>query len=84
MLAALLNAPRAEGAEPLSDAELHDELKAFLVAGHTTTASALGWLWYVLWEHPEARIGSSKSVALSSPAASPALTISPGLATRAE
>jgi cytochrome P450 len=55
LLAALLSAPRAEGAEPLSDAELHDELKAFLVAGHTTTASALGWLWYVLWEHPEAR-----------------------------
>ena len=55
MLAALLNAPRAEGAEPLSDAHLHDELKAFLVAGHTTTASALGWLWYVLSEHPEAR-----------------------------
>jgi cytochrome P450 len=57
LLAALLSAPRAEGVEPLSDAELHDELKAFLVAGHTTTASALGWLWYVLWEHPEARDG---------------------------
>lgn len=39
----------------LSDAELHDELKAFLVAGHTTTASALAWTWYVLSEHPEAR-----------------------------
>jgi len=55
LLAALLNAPRAECGEPLSDAELHDELRAFLVAGHTTTASALGWLWYVLSEHPEAR-----------------------------
>ncbi len=55
LLAALLSASRAEGAEPLSDAELHDELKAFLVAGHTTTASALGWLWYVLWAHPDAR-----------------------------
>ncbi len=25
------------------------------MAGHTTTASALTWLWYVLSEHPEAR-----------------------------
>ncbi len=55
LLAALLSAPGAGSAEPLSDAEVHDELKAFLVAGHTTTASALAWLWYVLWEHPEAR-----------------------------
>jgi cytochrome P450 len=55
LLAALLNAPRAGSPEPLSDAELHRELTAFLVAGHTTTASALAWLWYVLGEHPEAR-----------------------------
>ena len=55
LLAALLSAPEAGSAEPLSDAEVHDELKAFLVAGHTTTASALAWLWYVLWERPEAR-----------------------------
>jgi cytochrome P450 len=47
LLAALL--------DHLSDAELYDELKAFLVAGHTTTASALAWTWYVLSEHPEAR-----------------------------
>ncbi|HKW95658.1 MAG TPA: cytochrome P450 [Methylomirabilota bacterium] len=47
LLAALL--------DPLSDAELHDELKALLVAGHTTTASALAWTWYRLSEHPEAR-----------------------------
>jgi len=55
LLAALLSAPEAGSAEPLSDAEVHNELKAFLVAGHTTTASALAWLWYVLWERPEAR-----------------------------
>ena len=41
--------------DPLSDAELHDELKALLIAGHTTTASALAWTWYTLSEHPEAR-----------------------------
>jgi cytochrome P450 len=32
----------------MSDGELHDELKAFLVAGHTTTASALAWVGYAL------------------------------------
>jgi cytochrome P450 len=47
LLAALLDAS--------SDAELHDELKAFLFAGHTTTASALAWTWYTLSEHPDIR-----------------------------
>ncbi len=50
MLAALLDAT-----ESLTPLEVHDELKAFLFAGHTTTASALAWVWHVLSEHPEAR-----------------------------
>ena len=54
-LAALLDAPHAGAGERLSDAELSDECKAFLVAGHTTTASALAWTWYVLSEEREAR-----------------------------
>ncbi len=53
LLAALL-ASSATG-EPLSDAELRDELKAVLVAGHTTTASALAWTWHVLSERQDAR-----------------------------
>jgi cytochrome P450 len=53
LLAALRVSP-ATG-EPLTDAELRDELKAILVAGHTTTASALAWTWYLLFEHPDAR-----------------------------
>jgi cytochrome P450 len=53
LLAALL-APPAAG-EPLTDAELRDELKAILVAGHTTTASALAWTWQLLSEHHDAR-----------------------------
>jgi cytochrome P450 len=52
-LAALLASP-ATG-EPLTDADVRDELKAILVAGHTTTASALAWTWYVLFAHPGAR-----------------------------
>src|SRR6266536_2209187 len=50
MLAALLDAT-----ESLTPLEVHDELKAFLFAGHTTTASALAWVWHVLSQHPEAR-----------------------------
>ena len=41
-------------ADPLGEAELHEELKALLFAGHTTTASALAWTWHVLSQHPDA------------------------------
>jgi cytochrome P450 len=53
-LLAALRPPSAPG-EPVADDELHDELKAILVAGHTTTASALAWTWYVLSQHPGVR-----------------------------
>jgi cytochrome P450 len=53
LLGALLASPAA--GEPLTDADLRDELKAFLVAGHTTTAAALAWTWYVLSGHPDVR-----------------------------
>lgn len=52
LLSMLLEARDRESGEWMADAELHDELKAFLVAGHTTTASALAWVWYVLSENP--------------------------------
>jgi cytochrome P450 len=55
LLAALLDAPGTDGCEPLSDAELREECRAFLTAGHSTTASALAWTWVLLSEHPEAR-----------------------------
>jgi len=50
MLATLL-----EASDSLTSPEVHDELRAFLFAGHTTTASALAWVWHVLSEHPQAR-----------------------------
>jgi cytochrome P450 len=52
LLAALL---ASSAGEPLTDAELRDELNAILVAGHTTTASALAWTWHVLSEHQGVR-----------------------------
>jgi cytochrome P450 len=39
----------------MDDRELRDELNALLVAGHTTTTSALGWSWYALFQHPDVR-----------------------------
>jgi cytochrome P450 len=53
LLAALVAVPA--GAESLSDADVRDELKAILVAGHTTTASALAWTWYMLSQHSDVR-----------------------------
>lgn len=48
LLSLLLDTCGAEGNRQMSDGELHDELKAFLVAGYTTTASALAFVWYAL------------------------------------
>src|SRR2546428_6532327 len=46
---------RPAPASQFTDADLCDELKAFLVAGQTTTASALAWTWYALSERSAVR-----------------------------
>ncbi len=43
VLSTLLLVGGAEGEEPLSDAELRDQLVTLLLAGHETTAAALAW-----------------------------------------
>jgi cytochrome P450 len=43
VLSALIAAAGEDDARALSDDELHDELVTLLVAGHETTANALGW-----------------------------------------
>jgi cytochrome P450 family 135 len=52
ILSLLLQA-RHEDGSPMSDAELRDELITLLVAGHETTATALGWAVERLARHPE-------------------------------
>jgi cytochrome P450 family 135 len=42
----LLAAARDENGRPMSDDELRDELTTLIVAGHESTASALGWLFH--------------------------------------
>jgi cytochrome P450 len=54
ILSLLISARYADG-QPMSDAELRDELMTMLVAGHETTASALTWAFYWLDQLPEVR-----------------------------
>jgi cytochrome P450 len=49
----LLMAARDEAGQPMTDAELHDELMTLLVAGHETTASALTWSLYWIYTRPK-------------------------------
>ena len=53
ILSMLLSA-RYEDGQPMSDAELRDELMTLLVAGHETTATSLAWTMERLVRHPGA------------------------------
>ncbi|MGI8460147.1 MAG: cytochrome P450 [Solirubrobacterales bacterium] len=48
----MLVAARFEQGEPISDAELRDQLMTLLLAGHETTATALAWTFDLLLRHP--------------------------------
>lgn len=41
---------------PLTDAEILDEFKTFLLTGHETTACTLTWMWCLLSENPDWRL----------------------------
>lgn len=49
----LMMTARDDQGNPLSDAELHDELLTLLIAGHETTASALTWALYWIHRQPD-------------------------------
>ncbi|HEX8205229.1 MAG TPA: cytochrome P450, partial [Solirubrobacteraceae bacterium] len=53
VLSMLLQA-RDEDGNGLSDEDLRDQLVTLLIAGHETTATALGWAFERLLRHPEA------------------------------
>jgi cytochrome P450 family 135 len=44
---------RDEDGEPMSDAELRDELVTLLVAGHETTSTGLAWTFELLLRNPD-------------------------------
>jgi len=53
LLGRLLASVDPETGEKISDEQLRDELITFLIAGHETTAAMLGFVFYVLSEHPD-------------------------------
>ncbi|MPY86027.1 MAG: cytochrome P450, partial [Actinophytocola sp.] len=48
-------------AEPLSDAELRDQLVTLLLAGHETTATALSWTLHELARHPDVQRDAARA-----------------------
>ena len=52
-LLGMLLAVRDESGRPLQIEQIRDQLVTFIVAGHETVASALGWAWGLIATHPE-------------------------------
>lgn len=51
----LMMSARDENGQPMTDAELLDELMTLLVAGHETTATSLAWAFYWIHKLPQVR-----------------------------
>ncbi|MBD2268907.1 cytochrome P450 [Anabaena sp. FACHB-1391] len=51
----LLMSAQDENGQPMTDAELRDELMTLLVAGHETTATAISWAFYWIHKLPEVK-----------------------------
>ena len=54
LLSMLMAARDEETGAGMSDRQLRDEVMTIFLAGHETTAIALGWTWYLLSRHPTA------------------------------
>ena len=52
LLAMLMGARDEETGEKMSARQLRDEVMTIFLAGHETTAVALGWTWYLLSKYP--------------------------------
>lgn len=55
LLSMLMETRDEETGEGMSDAQLRDEVMTIFLAGHETTAIALGWTWHLLAAHPSVR-----------------------------
>jgi len=55
LLGLLMAARNEETGEPMSRVQVRDELMTFIAAGHETTANGLGWMFYLLSQHPAVR-----------------------------
>ena len=43
----------SDGQDALSDEQIRDEAMTFVLAGHETTSTTLGWLWVLLAQNPQ-------------------------------
>ncbi len=53
ILTMLMHTEDEDTGEKMSDLHLRNEIVTLLIAGHETVASALGWAWYLLAQHPD-------------------------------
>jgi len=53
LLSMMLHARDEDDGSRMTDAQLADEARTFLLAGHETTAITLTWTFYLLAQHPE-------------------------------
>jgi cytochrome P450 len=53
LLSMFLQARDAETGEAMDDIQVRDEVRTMFIAGHETTATSLGWTWYLLSAYPE-------------------------------
>ena len=52
-LLGMLLSVRDDAGRPMAISEIRDQLVTFIVAGHETVASALGWAWGLIAAHPQ-------------------------------
>jgi cytochrome P450 len=55
LLSMMLNARDEDDGSQMTDLQLADEARTFLLAGHETTALTLSWSFYLLANHPQAQ-----------------------------
>ena len=53
LLTMLMEARDEETGEAMSNQQLRDEVMTIFLAGHETTANAMGWTFYLLSKHPD-------------------------------
>jgi cytochrome P450 len=61
-LSMLLLAQDEDDGSVMTDKQVRDEAMNIFLAGHETTANALAWTFYLLAQHPEARIRVEREV----------------------
>jgi cytochrome P450 len=53
LLSMFLQARDEETGEAMNDIQVRDEVRTMFIAGHETTATSLGWTWYLLSAYPD-------------------------------